>query len=146
MVGDKSCTDTLRIDFSNRDLHSDRSAKMGRAREFLWSHWHDLKCGQLLVTGATKEGVGYESRYKVEVIKPYAAMLSVTISRFRRPNSPPQVISYEVFEMRRIKTRNKYWDKAEPITDNVSLAGSQYLLQFATPEGVYWDGKFSDEF
>jgi hypothetical protein len=49
------------VDLSSRDAYSNEDF----VRNFVWSHWHDKKLGQISANGVTREGSPYQTTFQV---------------------------------------------------------------------------------
>jgi len=62
---DKVCNDTMQLKLTNLD--TDRAQRLALARDFLWQHWADKKCGELFITAVTLEGGPTEQQYAISI-------------------------------------------------------------------------------
>ncbi len=150
LAQDADCKDTF-----HAELHMAQggSAKHAEAREFLWRHWSDRRCGELFLKAWTREGVRTDSHYKIEATHSQKMMLSVTLSRTDDPSAPvdglavpssgtvsvatpPETVSYQAYTVERVKPDVPYFiDKAKRISDNKAMTPLKYLLRFRDKDG-----------
>lgn len=148
LVGqDTDCKDTMRVEARG----ADRAVAKAKARGFLWQHWSEKKCGELCLTGWSREGVRTDSRYKVGLVQD-AVLLTVNLSRTDDPSAPvdglavpasgslkraaPESTSYLAYSVERVKPEVPYdVATAKVIESTESLPPSKYRLRFKDKDG-----------
>jgi hypothetical protein len=151
LLGEEAdCKDLLRTEVPV--LAEGRIEKLSGAREFLWRHWTDKKCGELFLTTWSKEGVRTDSHYRIEMTHPNATMLTVTLSRRDDPTAavyalavpssgriertPPETTSYRAYIIERVKPEVPYFvEKAKLIPKDKVVPPSKYRLRFRGEDG-----------
>ena len=114
-----------------RESKDHNKADMAKAREFIWRHWLERKCGDLIVTAWSKEGVRTDSRDKIQLLDGNVPVLKTTLSRSDGSSS-----GYEGYEIERIKTEVPYFpDQAKAIPDDETVPPSEYRLRFRDKVG-----------
>lgn len=144
---DTDCKDTMRV-----ELHqANRASGKAEARGFLWQHWSQKKCGELFLTGWSREGVKTDSRYKVGLVQD-AMLLTVNLSRADDPSAPvdglavpasgsimravPESTSYQAYSVERVKPEVPHdVATAKVIESAESLPPSKYRLRFKDKDG-----------
>ena len=143
------CGDTMRI-----ELHVARrsSGKEAEARGFLWQHWSEKKCGELLLTTWSREGVRTDSRYKIGPVQNDMMLLTVNLSRADDTSAPvdglavpasggvkrtvAESTSYVAFSVERITPQAPYdVATAKAIESTGFLPPSKYRLRFKDKDG-----------
>jgi hypothetical protein len=139
--------DTMRVEARG----ADRAIAKAKARGFLWQHWSEKKCGVLLLTGWSREGVRTDARYKVGLVQD-AMLLTVNLSRADDPSAPvdglavpasgsikraaPESTSYLAYSVERVKPEVPYdVATAKVIESTESLPPSKYRLRFKDKDG-----------
>jgi hypothetical protein len=63
------CKDTISVKLGGvGETQSHFVDGMAKAREFIWRHWTEKRCGKLFVRSVSKEGVGSDSHDEIEVL------------------------------------------------------------------------------
>jgi len=138
------CTDSLSVEVDNQAGMNERQVRFAEMREFLWNHWREKKCGNLLFTGVSKEGKTSYSEFKITLIRPSTMVLRVTVVRDRIGHLGKVIPrtdangAYEAYTIERIITQNPHKDwktKVIVLGDDQAVPPLKYWLRFKDWEG-----------
>jgi hypothetical protein len=146
---DPGCKDSMRLELHWTDRGGPKNAD---ARAYLWQHWSERKCGELLLTTWSLEGVRTYSRFEITPVQPDAVVLTVVLSSADDPSAridglavpasgrikppPPETTSYQAYTVERVKPEVPYVvATAKVIQGHESLPPSKYRLRFKDKDG-----------
>jgi hypothetical protein len=152
MAQENGCKDSLTVRLEGEPHSQTHLQAWAKAREFIWSHWRQRTCADLLLTAWSREGVRTDSHYKIELVGQNVTVLSVTLARADDPSAPvyglavpasgripavlPENRSYQAFVIERVKVRVPYFvEKAKVIPDDKVVPSSEYRLRFRDKDG-----------
>jgi hypothetical protein len=135
---EKKSEDSLTVKLDNLTSMSERTAKIADMREFLWEHWHNRKCGKLMLTAVSKEGSVSHSEYRISMIPVSTMRLRVTGIRdhigYQGQVIPRPTGEYETYMIDRVISENPYGvgekSKVTVLPDDAILASSKFWLRF----------------
>lgn len=147
---ENGCNDEIHV-----ELHPSNEGR-GRdleAREFIWEHWLEKKCGKVLLTAWSREGERTDSKYEIKASGRGAMILKVDITRYRNavsvadgrslstsvevPTTMRDLISYAAVNMERVLPKAPYSvTTAKVIRGDSHLSPSKYRLRFKDKEGI----------
>ena len=142
------CRDTLSVKLGGTgETQTHYVENAAKAREFIWLHWTQRTCGEVILTAWSKEGVRTDSVYKVELTRGNTVVLNVTLSRTNGSSAPvlglavppsghvksiePETRSYQAMKIERIEVTIPFIAReAKTIPDAKTMPSSEYRLRF----------------
>lgn len=131
------CKDTLHAELSFLPRQPG-SATVDEARDFLWRHWSERRCGTLFLTAFSREGQRTDSIYTLEPGPKEAMLLKVTLHRsaVAQLHTPAETISNIANVVERVKPEiPSHVETARTIRGDDPLPPSAYRLRFKDEQG-----------
>ena len=127
--GTTPCLDALHVHLTGDGINAE---KLGIARGFLWRHWREKRCAELYVTGASKEGVPFVSVYAISA-ENRKVFMAREVSWQRRGRIEKS--SLLIDSVKRARPRNPHWDPLILVSDETSLAATDYRIVLSNENG-----------
>ena len=126
------CKDTLSVRLGHTtETQADEEKSSAKAREFIWRHWTEKRCGKLLVRALSKEGVESTSHEKIQLLVGRAPVFIASISR-----SDGSTSSFHAYSVERVIPEVPYFaETARVVPTNKVIPPSQYRLRFRDKGG-----------